>query len=348
MSAISDPAIWFPAIRAGSGADVFTERLAQGLRNKGLRAEISWLPHRAEYLPSTVQAPSPPRWANIAHINTWLHWRLLPTTLPIVATAHHCVHDPRLRSHKSAAQHLYHRLWIRRVEQAALAKSSAAVSVSRYTAEKAKEAFLLSHIHVIYNGIDIHATFTPPTARFWHDPVRLLYVGAWSARKGVDLLAPIMEALGPDFVLHIVTSKIRHRNIRRLPTNMRFLERPATTPALAKVYADNDALLFPSRLEGFGLVVLEAQGCGLPVITTRGSALTEVVEDEVTGLLCPQDNVDAFVASARRLKNDPSLRQSLSVAARKRVERHFSLETMVNRYVDVYRHVLATGSQVHG
>lgn len=47
-------AVWFLTVRAHTGADIFTERLAEGLQKKGIRAEITWLPHRAEYLPWTV------------------------------------------------------------------------------------------------------------------------------------------------------------------------------------------------------------------------------------------------------------------------------------------------------
>lgn len=344
MTTGTEPAIWFPAIQVGSGADVFTERLAQGLCKEGFRAEVTWLPHRAEYLPWTVAVPTPPRWANITHINTWLHRRFLPTTLPIIATTHHCVHDTRLRNYKSAAQHLYHRIWIRRLEQAVLRRSAMVVAVSRYTAERMKAAFPFARISVIYNGLDINGVFAPRSDRPSRSPFRLLYVGTWSTRKGVDLLAPIMEVLGQGFVLHVVTGTRRAVDAGGLPNNVHFLEQPATSSALAKVYADVDALLFPSRLEGFGLVVLEAQACGLPVIATRGSALTEVVEDEVTGLLCPQDDVDAFVTAVRQLANDSSLRQRMGVMARTRVERHFNLETMINHYVEVYRGVLARQS----
>ena len=46
-----EPAVWFPAVRAGTGTDVFTERLVEGLNKRGIRAEITWLPLRAEYAP---------------------------------------------------------------------------------------------------------------------------------------------------------------------------------------------------------------------------------------------------------------------------------------------------------
>src|SRR5690606_2448467 len=94
MSVELTPAVWLPAILAGTGADVFTMRLCDGLNARGLRAEITWLPRRAEYLPWTVQVPRPPEWANVAHVNSWLPQRFWPKGLPSVVTVHHLVHDP--------------------------------------------------------------------------------------------------------------------------------------------------------------------------------------------------------------------------------------------------------------
>src|SRR5690606_37416690 len=65
------PAVWFPTIQAGTGTDVFTQRLCDGLNARGVRAQITWLPHRAEYVHWTVPAPPPPAWANVVHANSW-------------------------------------------------------------------------------------------------------------------------------------------------------------------------------------------------------------------------------------------------------------------------------------
>lgn len=54
------PSIWFPTVKTNTGTDVFTERLADGLNKQGIRAEITWLPLRAEYAPWTVPVPPPP------------------------------------------------------------------------------------------------------------------------------------------------------------------------------------------------------------------------------------------------------------------------------------------------
>ena len=69
MSNHQAPAVWFPTVRTGTGTDVFTERLVEGLNQRGIRAAISWLPLRAEYAPWTVAIPKPPEWATVTHVN---------------------------------------------------------------------------------------------------------------------------------------------------------------------------------------------------------------------------------------------------------------------------------------
>ena len=334
MSDRREPAVWFPAVRAGTGSDTFTETLAGAMQKRGFRAEITWLPLRAEYAPWSVPIPKPPAWANIVHVNTWLSTRFLPAGLPVVATMHHCVHDPAYRPYKSLAQAIYHRVHIKRLERRILERASVTVAVSQFTAERTRAVFGAMGVRVITLGIDPDGPYGPAVDRKPHVPFRLLFAGTGSRRKGVDLLVPIMERLGPGYTLTVVgTSQIGRS---RLPTNIHISGRLRTKDDLAAAYRESDALLFPSRLEGFGLVAAEAMACGLPVIATRGSSLTEVVEDGSSGILCTQDDVDAFSAAARRLAGDQVLWQGMSNAAVERVARQFSLESMIGAYVNVY------------
>lgn len=331
----STPAIWFPAIRAGSGADVFTERLCAELNKRGIRAEITWLPLRAEYAPWTVAKPKTPAWANIVHANSWLHPRFLPNGLPVVTTLHFCVHDPALAPYKRPAQRLYHAAWIRQVEATHLARAARIVAVSHYTAQAAKAAFGLEHIEVIHNGVHT-MSFKPTTRQEPNRPFRLLYVGNWSDRKGVDLLAPIMHQLGNDFELAYTADRKGAHESYALPANSHCLGR-LTGKELITAYQQADALLFPSRLEGLPLTVLEAQACGLPVIATRASSLPEVVDDGVTGFLCASDDVRTFAEAACRLADDSELWLTMKQVGRQRTENNYKLETMIDLYIDMYR-----------
>ena len=331
---MNNPRVWFPAIRAGSGADVFTQRLAHALNAQGVRAEITWLPHHAEFAPWSVPIPKPPAWANIVHVNTWLHPRFIPRQLPAVATVHHLVHTPAFAPYKTLAQTLYHRFWIKPIETAVLRRADAVASDSHYTAKEVRAQFGRNDVTVIPIGIDT-SVFHPGPDRPPHQPFRLLFVGNWSQRKGADLLAPIMRTLGPSYELWVTNGLRDWRNKTPLPPNIRFLGRVPTTEALVQVYQDADALLFPSRLEGFGLVALEAQACGLPVISTNTTALPEVLS-EATALLCAPNSVSSFVEACSVLRDNVALWRQMRTAGPERAQRHFTFASTVRNYQEIY------------
>src|SRR5699024_8793159 len=111
------------------------------------------------------------------------------------------IHDPALAPYKGRLRSVYHRHWIRRVERATMQRSNKIIAVSQFAADTARRYVLDCPIGVIHNGVD-NDTFHPPVERHLHHPFRLLYVGSWMARKGVDLLAPVMRELGDHFELH--------------------------------------------------------------------------------------------------------------------------------------------------
>lgn len=340
----TQPAVWFPAIRAGSGADVSTQTLCQGLREAGFCADITWLPHRAEYAPWTVRRAQPPDWANIVHVNTWLPKRFLPDSLPVVATIHLCVHDPALAPYKTRAQAFYHRHWIQPNEATVLRCATRSIAVSHYTAERTREAFRAPTVDVIYNGVDTSNTFTCSPRQHPHSPFRLIYAGNWSRRKGVDLLPQIMIRLGDNFRLDITAERSDWDLSTPPPSNCRFLGRLRSKCDTAAAFNNVDTLIFPSRMEGLPLAVIEAMSCGLPVIATDGYAMPEIIEDQVTGFLCSLDDTDAFVAAVRRLAAEHDLYRQQSRAARERAESVFSRDSVIANYLAVYHNCLASNA----
>jgi GalNAc-alpha-(1->4)-GalNAc-alpha-(1->3)-diNAcBac-PP-undecaprenol alpha-1,4-N-acetyl-D-galactosaminyltransferase len=85
-------------------------------------------------------------------------------------------------------------------------------------------------------------------------------------------------------------------------------------------YDSAQVFVLVSRIEGTPNALLEAMGCGLPVIVSDGTpGLLEVVEDGVTGLVVPVDDAAALAAALRRLLSDASLRRRLGQAGRERV-----------------------------
>jgi len=99
------------------------------------------------------------------------------------------------------------------------------------------------------------------------------------------------------------------------------------------------ALVLPSAVEGFGIVVVEANSCGVPVIASSGVP-ESVVRDEHTGLRYQSGDVDALAAAICRLFADEELHRSLSENARSFAQR-FGWKSIGARYASVVEGVVA-------
>ncbi len=331
--------IWFPVIRGGSGTDVFTRRLATALQARGVATEITWFPSHYQFAPFLLMSASAPPGTSIIHTNSWNGFAFKRDKISLVVTEHLNVFDPLYRPYKNLAQQLYHEALIRRFVSASFRAASAITAVSRFTASSLSKT-LRVQAQVIPNWIDTK-TFSRLDEDGYHGqrPFRLLFVGNLSKRKGADLLAPIMRELGPEFELRF-TSGLRQVNSVRTENNMVPLGRITDDNELIKAYRQCEAFLFPSRFEGFGLVALEAMACGKPVIATNSSSLPEVVENGVGGILCPPDDIGAFVAACRELAGNRKLLRQHGEAARRRAVGLFSEELVIPQYIKLYEKLL--------
>lgn len=329
--------VWFPTIKTNTGTDIFTKRLVEGLNTQGIKAEITWLPLRAEYAPWTVSAPKAPDWVTAVHVNTWLHPRFIPSHLPLVATLHHAIHHPDARSYKGWLRAAYHKHWIAPIERGVMQRADKVIAVSQFVADSAKQTLVDVPMQIIYNGIDTDVFKPGNRVRDPGEPFRLLYVGSWMARKGVDLLAPIMRELGKDFELLYTGGAASDKDKASMPPNMIDIGRLQGDATVAAAMQKADALLFPSRSEGHPLVGIEAMGCGLPVVAMDGSSVVEVIKHGVNGYLCERNNTQDFVHVIRSLKKNFSLHKSLTLQARTHAVQFFSIQSVTNHYLSCYK-----------
>jgi glycosyltransferase involved in cell wall biosynthesis len=218
-----------------------------------------------------------------------------------------------------------------------------------------RERIAARKIHVIPNGIDLRRlpAFSldrrAARAAAGLDPGRRLVaqIGRLSAQKDYPTFlraAASIAAELPDVDFVVVGEGEDRASLEALAARLglqrrvRFLGLRHDVPALL---AAIDVLTLTSTFEGFPNVLLEAMAMGAAVVATDVGGCREVVVAQESGLLVPANAPAAVAAGALRLLRDPSLARRFALAARRRVEAEFAVETMARRtsaaYLDLLR-----------
>jgi glycosyltransferase involved in cell wall biosynthesis len=92
-----------------------------------------------------------------------------------------------------------------------------------------------------------------------------------------------------------------------------------------RYYSAADLFVFPGIQESLGMVFLEAQACGLPVVAFNNSGVPEAVQDGKTGMLVPMYDLESFVNAINRLLGDKRLRTQMGTAAKSYVREFHNL-----------------------
>lgn len=156
---------------------------------------------------------------------------------------------------------------------------------------------------------------------------RLLFVGRIALDKGIEVLIDAMAELRErhgDLTLTVVGDGPRREFLERL-CHRRSLADSITfvgsknQDEVAKLLMDHDIFVLPSFAEGVPVVLMEAMGASLPVVTTYVGGMTELVTDEASGFLVRPFDRDQLVARIEQLIDDPELRQQMGRAGRSAV-----------------------------
>ena len=289
---------------------------------------------------------------DLLHLHTPNPTMLLPLVLwarkiPLVVTHHSDIVRQRLlrRLHDPFERLVYGRA------AAVLATSPTYIEGStvlqRYAAK----------VHTLPHGLDLQPFLEPTTAaqraavelRAKHGGPLWLCVGRLIYYKGLDTALKAL-ASAPGKLLVIGEGPLE-KSLREQAQRIGVTDRVvwygrAGADELVGAYHAATALWFPSdaRSESFGLVQVEAMACGCPVINTAipASGVAWVSRHEETGLTVPVGDAPALAAAARRLVEEPGLRDRLGMEARERAQVEFAHKTMAERSLDLYCRALAT------
>ncbi|QIG79550.1 glycosyltransferase [Stakelama tenebrarum] len=259
-----------------------------------------------------------------------LSYRLWPAPRPpIVYCSHGWAFNMRVSQRKRA---LY-----ARTERMLAGLADRILCISRFELESAcKRGIARDRLTLVYNGIADQPPHAPTAPRDATEPeVRLVFVGRDDDQKGFDTLcaamariadAPVrLDAIGPD------------RSDRQSPNIVR--HGWLTRETVAAFLAEADAMVVPSRWEGFGLVAAEAMRQGLAVIASDVDALPELVEEGVTGRLFPADDPARLAEILRELDRETLAR--MGRAGRERFLRDFTADRMNAQIDGIYAQLLA-------
>lgn len=178
-------------------------------------------------------------------------------------------------------------------------------------------------------------------------PPIILFVGRLIYYKGAGYLIRAMKDV--DASLIIVGKGPLEPELKALTESLGLSQRVYFYPHLTYrdlvvMYHACDVFCLPSvaRSEAFGIVQLEAQACGKPVVSTElGTGTSFANLDGATGFVVPPADPEALADALNRLVNDESLRQKLGQQARERVSREFTVKAMIEGVLRVYQEVLS-------
>ena len=210
-------------------------------------------------------------------------------------------------------------------------------------------------IHLIESGIDL-AEFAPID-----ETVRAEHRNRFNLGKEfiVGMIARLSDVKGPDILVEAMHGVLKHipnaklllvgegrmegelrSMVKRLKLDehVRFFSIVNQTREMLSLF---DIFAMPSRQEGLGLSIMEAQATGLPVVATRVGGIPSLIENGKTGILIEPENSGALTEAIIKLFEDKDRLGTIGIAGRKFIQQNYSSDTMVDKTAKLYKSLLS-------
>jgi glycosyltransferase involved in cell wall biosynthesis len=227
------------------------------------------------------------------------------------------------------------------------------------TCTEANRAYLAglapdARVHLVYHGLD-RRVFEAPSAFGSSrdgsdpaDPVRLLSVGRFQPKKGLDVLLRALARIHGSATLTVVGYGPEEERLQALVKTLGIEGRlrwagQLDQPGVCRLYRESDIFVLSPRVtasgdrDGLPNVVVEALSQGLPVVATRVSAVPEIIQDGINGRLVPPEDPEALARAIAGLVADPAARARLGRAGVQRVAEGWDVEAGVSRLLALLR-----------
>lgn len=225
-----------------------------------------------------------------------------------------------------------------------LRTADAMVAISNeIRSELLRYGFAPERIHYIPNGVDLEMF---RRSRPWpaNSSKRFILLGRRSPQKGIDTALKavkilVEKGLGDGLELKLYGWDYAEWDYRQMARELevdRYVNFLPYENNVHEVYQEAYGLILPSVGEGLSNVLLEGMAMELPVIASRVSGTAEVVDHQESGLLTPPGSPEALASAMELILSNPDFALSLGRQARKKVQSHYSLDVVAQRYANLY------------
>ena len=282
---------------------------------------------------------------------------------PFIHTIHGVLADEYEQAKKNGypsfrgriANQFMHRL--AKLEEQTAQNAKLIVTISNYSLEKIQKHYGIdqSKVRIVPNGVDVEK-FKPmenPAAvkqqfGLGNEPC-VLFVGSLIPRKGLPFLVEaakkiVKEQAGTKFLIvgdgplrNQLTVSLESAN---LAGNFKFFGN-LKEDVLPAMYSCADVFVLPSLQEGQGIVLLEAQASGKPVVAFDVGGVNEAVRNGETGLLVKRGSSDELADALLKFLGDKALRERMGVNGRRFVIENFTWDICAQKMLNVYREALS-------
>lgn len=242
---------------------------------------------------------------------------------------------------------------IKRLKQRCLKQAAYVTVVSEQLKKKTQDLESGIVPYVISMGVDTTLfgdQYRIPNYFQQNDKKVILFVGRLAEKKGVNHLINAMEYV--DALLVIIGDgplrKVLEKQASRFGNKIKFWG-TKTHEELKTIYASADLFVCPSITakdgdqEGLPLVLLEAMASGLPVIATTSGGITQLIQNEVNGLLCEEKNEKQLAKNINRMLTDEQFYHQI-IENTKMTVIHYDYKTIGNKYAELIKSAINKGN----
>ncbi len=286
---------------------------------------------------------------DIIHDNQSLSYGIwtIKRKMPMIATIHHPItvdRDVAIKTESALWRRLKYLRWYSFVDMQKRVSRTlpSLITVSRFTRSHISREFQIpeNRFSVIPNGINTDLFY--PVPEIPRESNRIMVTNsADTPLKGLHYLLPAVASISKkrDIKLIVVGSPKKNGMVEKMIRQLGIASIVTFTGRIpyeefVRQYARATMAVVPSVYEGFGLPAGEAMACAVPVISTTGGALPEVVGD--AGILVPPEDSSALEQAITDLIDNPEKARRLAEAGYRRVYRHLTWTAVAEKTAEAY------------